>query len=92
MSDHAIAALRWVALAITILCLLQGTILLDLFRRRVFEPWFAMNERLGARVPPLLRDTRFQRGWPLTMAVIFAGLWWWLGTQAARDWLHGLNP
>ena len=65
--------------------LLQATLLFDTFQRRIFEPWFAMSERMGGHVPTIMRDTRTHRAWPLLMAALFFGLWWFTGTPGGAD-------
>jgi len=87
MPDRYISVLRWFFLFGATTSLLQATVLFRFFQRRLFEPWVAFNERLGASVPALMRDPRMQRGWPILMAVIFGALWWFSGTQAGHDWL-----
>ena len=88
MSERSIVVVRWLLLAAAVTSLLQATLLFNFFQRRLINPWLALNERQGARVPALMRDPRMQRGWPLLTAILFGTLWWFLGTQAAHDWLQ----
>ena len=85
MPDRSLAIVRWVLLASTVINLLQATLLFDTFQRRIFEPWFAMSERRGGHVPAIMRDTRMHRAWPLLMAALFFGLWWFTGTPGGAD-------
>lgn len=87
MSDRAITIIRWLLLFGAVTAFLQGTVLFGFVQRRLFQPWLAFNDRHGARVPAVLRDPRVQRGWPLLMAALFGGLWWYSGTPAGHDWL-----
>jgi len=88
MSDTAITILRWVIVASVVLNILQATLLFDLFQRRLFKPWVAMNERAGGRVPAIMRDERMHRLWPLLMAVLLIAAWWYLGTPAGVELLR----
>jgi hypothetical protein len=94
MSDKAIGIIRWVLLASALLNILQATLLFDFFERRVFQPWFSLSERVGGRVPEVMRDKRMHRIWPILMAVVFLGLWWYLGTADGVALLrrHGTSP
>jgi hypothetical protein len=88
MSDHAIAIVRWVMLASAAINLLQATVLFDVFQRRLVQPWLAVSERTGARVPAIMRDARIHRVWPWLMTAFFLGLWWYFGTSAGVDMLR----
>jgi hypothetical protein len=61
---------------------LQATVLFNFFQRRVFEPWYALSERKGGRVPAIMRDERMHRFWPLLVAIVFVALWWYFGTPS----------
>lgn len=91
MAEWAII-IRGVVLAIAVLSFLQATVLFRFTQRRLLEPWFALGERRGAPVPPLLRDERVRRGWAILMTVAFAGLWWYLGTPAGVEMLRAFRP
>ncbi len=67
---------------------LQATLLFGAFQRLLFEPWQAMNERAGRRVPGIMRDPRMQRAWPLFMAAVLFAAWWYLGTPAGAALLR----
>ena len=82
MSDRAILIVRYALLGSAILSLLQATLLFHAFQRRVFQPWFAMSERMGRPVPPIMRDERLHRAWPLLMTAVLTGMWWYTGTPA----------
>ena len=82
MTDRAIQILRWVLLVSVLINLLQATLLRGFFHRRVFEPWIALNERHGRKIPATMRDERAQRFWPLFVAVVLLVLWWYLGTPS----------
>ena len=89
MTPQMVVAIRWFFLIGALLSLLQATILFDVFQRVVIQPWFRLNERLGASVPRMMSDQRFQRGWPALMAIVFAVIWWVTGTPAGQAWLLG---
>ena len=82
-------AIRWFFLIGAVLSLLQATILFDVFQRYVIQPWFRVNERMGARVPRIMSDQRFQRIWPAFMAIVLGAIWWGTGTPAGQAWLLG---
>jgi hypothetical protein len=88
MPEQAITALRWFLVVAAVVSFLQATLLFGLFQRYVFQPWFRLSERRGARVPALLRDPRIHRAWPLFMTVVFVALWWLSGTPAGHNWLR----
>lgn len=88
MSDNAIAILRWVLLISVVLNILQATVLFSFFERRIFQPWVALNERRGAKVPRAMRNERIRRSWPWFMAVVLLALWWYFGTPAGMSFLH----
>ena len=83
-----ITFMRWLFLVGAVLSLLQATLLHRLFQRHMVEPMLRLNERLGAEVPPFMKDPRIQRGWALFMALVFGGLWWFTGTPSGRAWLE----
>ena len=88
MSDSVISALRWFFLVGAITGLLQATVFYRVIRRRVLEPFFRFNERLGGKIPSLMRDARIQRMWLLFTTLVFAVLWWFAGTPMGRAWLR----
>ena len=89
MAPEIITAIRWFFLVGAVLSFLQATVLFSFFQRRLLEPWFRLNERVGGRVPRVMQDRRFQRAWPLLMTVIFGMMWWLTGTVAGQAWLQG---
>ena len=91
MSDKAIAVVRWVLLASVLINVLQATLLFHFFERRVFQPWYALTERMGGSVPPIMRNERMHRLWPLFIAIVFLGLWWYLGTPSGVALLRESN-
>ena len=84
MPPQIITAIRWFFLVGATLNFLQATVLFDFFRRRLIEPWFRLSERAGGRIPPIMQDRRFQRGWPLLMTVVFGAMWWFTGSVAGQ--------
>ena len=88
MPPQIITAIRWFLLVGAVLSLLQATILFNVFQRWLIEPWLRLNERVGGTVPRFLRDQRFQRGWPLFMAVALGLMWWLSGTVEGQAWLQ----
>ena len=88
MAPQVIAAIRWFFLSGAIISLLQATVLFNAFQRYLFQPWFRMSDRVGAAVPRIMRDRRFQRGWPLLMTLAFGAIWWVTGTAAGQAWLQ----
>jgi hypothetical protein len=88
MTDRAIEILRWFLLASVVMNVLQATILFGFFQRRVFQPWYALSERKGGRVPTIMRDERMHRFWPLFMAVFCLVVWWYFGTPSGVEFLH----
>ena len=91
MSDQTISVIRWLLLAVSVLSLLQATVLHGFLRRVFVEPWFRMSERMGAQILPLMRDSRFQCGWLALSSVVFLVLWWLSGTPAGHAWLRDLR-
>jgi hypothetical protein len=88
MAPQIITAIRWFFLIGAVLSFLQATVLFGVFQRWFIEPWFRLNERVGGRIPPVMKDRRFQRGWPLLMTVVFGVMWWLTGTVAGQAWLQ----
>jgi hypothetical protein len=82
MTDREIAVLRWVLLAGAVVNLLQATVLARASRRWLLQRWLARVERVGATVPPLLRDERVLRGLALAVGAVLLAAWWYLGTSA----------
>jgi hypothetical protein len=83
MSEHAIAGVRWFLLAVAVLGLLQATVLFGFYER--------LTNRLGDRVPAVMRDARVRRAWPLFKTILVLALWWFFGTPAGRDLLLHAN-
>ncbi|MGI8765055.1 MAG: hypothetical protein ACR2KM_00895 [Gemmatimonadaceae bacterium] len=80
MPANILSVIRWVLLASAAINLLQGTVLFHQAQRWIIRPWFEANARAGRPVPASMRDERVQRAWPLFMAVLSFGIWWYLGT------------
>jgi hypothetical protein len=88
MPLQIVTAIRWFFLVGAVLSFLQATVLFSFFQRRLIEPWFRLNERAGGRIPPVIQDRRFQRGWSLFMTVVLGVIWWFTGTVAGQAWLQ----
>ncbi len=88
MPPTLIAAFRWFTLTGAVLSFLQATVLFGVSRRWLIDPWLRYAEHAGGKIPPLMRDARFQRGWPLFMSVFLGALWWWTGTPAGLAFLQ----
>jgi hypothetical protein len=88
MPESIISIIRWFFFIGAVMSFLQATVLFAFFQRFLFKPWFRMNERMGASIPSFMRDPRFQRAWPLFMAVVLGTLWWISGTPAGHAWLR----
>jgi hypothetical protein len=88
MPPQIVTAIRWFFLVGAVLSFLQATVLFSFFQRWLIQPWLRLNERAGGRIPPLMQDRWFQRGWPLLTAVVFGVMWWLTGTAAGRAWLQ----
>lgn len=90
MPPQIVTAIRWFFLVGAVLSFLQATVLFSFSQRWLIEPWFRLNERAGGRIPRVMQDRRFQRGWSLFMAVVLGVIWWLTGTAAGEAWLqHG---
>ena len=87
MSDKTIAVVRWILLASVLINIFQATLLFNFFERRVFQPWFSLNERKGGKVPAIMRDERMHRVWPFFMAFVLFVLWWYFGTAGGVAFL-----
>jgi hypothetical protein len=88
MSHANITLIRWVLLALAALAFLHATILFDFFEKHFFERWVALSERRGAQIPSFMRGRSVHRAWAATSAILFAALWWFLGTPAGIAFLR----
>jgi hypothetical protein len=79
-----LAWIRWFALAIAVVALLQATVFFEI-SERLLGRWWSWNERLSGRpAPALLKNRTLHRAWALFSVVAFTVIWWFLGTPHAQ--------
>lgn len=68
---------------------LQGTILFDWVQRAIIGRWLALGQRRGQSArPAAFTSARMQRVFSLLAAVVFLGIWWFLGTPSGVLWFQ----
>lgn len=67
---------RWLLILGALGCVLQSTLLFEWVQRTVVRRWMELAEGVGFHIPPFLVGRWFQRAYPLLVAGVFIGIWW----------------